>query len=403
MRFRYTAISPVGDVVGGEIEATDRKEALGHLRRQSLEPLTIQTGERSRLLQLLQTDIPLSRGGRLKTRRDFCADLATLRHAGAAMDEALAIIAEGRDEVAHLSRRIRVRTGSGMALSAALKSETGYFDEPSIALVAAGEVSGDLAGSLTLLSELTAETLRTRAEVRRSLLYPAALVFVSILVVLLMVFYVLPTFSDLIAESGKSVPATARAVFAVAQFLREWGGMVLGLVMLGSILAFMGLLATGRRRILDRLALRLPFLGELLAHFELGRSILVCGRLLEAGCPADEAVELAGRTCSNSVFRDDFQRAAERIREGSSARQALDGIRRLPDRAARMIGIGEKSGSLPAMMIQISSMILGAARQRLDTLVTLLPVVLTVLVGGVVAALVYSILVVLLSLNELAF
>lgn len=403
MRFRYTAVSPVGDVVGGEIEAADRRDALGQLRRQSLEPVTIQRGSQSRLSRILNTDIPLSRGGRLRAQSDFCADLALLRSAGAALDEALAILAEGRDEVAELATRVRVRTGSGLALSAALARESAHFDEPSIALVATGEVSGDLAGALTLLAELTDETLRTRADVRRSLLYPATLVFVSILVILLMLFYVLPTFAELIAESGKSVPPTASVVFAVAGFLTEWGGMFLISLVLGAFAAFALLLVTGRRRILDRIVLELPFIGKLLANFELGRSILICGRLLEAGCAADEAVDLAARTCTNSLFREDFHRAADRIREGGSAREALSGIRRLPNRAARMIGIGERTGALPAMMIQVSAMVLGAARRRLDTLVTLLPVVLTIVVGGVVAALVYSILAVLLSLNELAF
>jgi general secretion pathway protein F len=401
-RFRYRALAGASDIVAGELDAPSRVQAARMLRARSLDPLRIEEGSGSRLWELLNTDVSIGRGRRLRQRRDFAQDLAALRAAGAPLDQALAILAEGGDPCALLARRVAERTAAGAALSAALGAEPRLFDEPSVALVAAGEASGELAQALQTLAEMTELSLATRSEMLRSLTYPAALIAASLLAVALMVFHVLPSFERLFEGAGAAMPPSAQFVFDAGRLARELALPLAAALMAGAAAAGFARSTDWGRQAIDRAVLRLPVVGRLLCALDLGRALLVAGRLAAAGATADRAFELAGGTCSNAVLRHELRAAGERIREGASVAAALAPARFMSRRAVRMVAIGEASGALPRMLGEVSRMQLDAARAGIKALLGALPPCLTVLIGALVAGLIYSVLTALLSINELA-
>lgn len=402
-RFRYRAVSGAGEMVTGELDASSRADATRLLRLKSLDPISLHEGARSRLLDLLSREVLVSKRHRMQLRRDFARDLAMLRDAGAPLDEALLILAEGSDEASKLARRVAQRSATGMSLSECLATEERFFDQASIALIESGEASGNAAESLRTLADVTDTALTTRSELVKSLLYPAVLVVASLVAIGLMVFHVLPSFERLFAGSPRAAPGSAQLVFVIGRHLRE-AALPLGIAALVVVAALVvtWLTESGRRRI-DRILLRLPVVGRLLAATELGRTLLVAGRLLAAGVIADKTIELASRTCLNSQFRSDLHAAAERIREGAGVAQALDAAPYVPERVIRMIAIGEASGALPRMLGEIARMEQDAANARIKAVVAALPPILTVVMGIVIAGLIYAVLSALLSLNELAF
>lgn len=401
-RFRYRAISGVGDVVTGTLEAGSRNDAVRTLRQRSLDPVSLREGVSSSLLEVLNRDLAIGRDGRLRLRRDFARDLALLREAGAPLDRALAILGEGKGSDATLAQRIAQRSQSGMALSAALRLEPRLFDEASVALVAAGEASGEMAMSLRTLGELTDRTMATRSEMIRSLAYPAVLVLAALLAIGLMVFHVLPSFEALFSGAEQAIPQSARLVFAAGAYAREAAVPVgIATLVIGAAAVLAWSTENGRRAV-DSALLRLPGVGRLLAGLDLARAMLIAGRLLAAGATADRAVELAAATCANTVFRRDLQTAAGRIREGTAVAPALAGVRSMPLRAVRMIAIGESSGALPRMLNEVAGMLDGTARAGVRAILSALPPVLTAIVGLLVGGLVYAVLTALLSVNELA-
>ncbi|MCP1337881.1 type II secretion system F family protein [Futiania mangrovi] len=401
-RYRYRALTGLGDVVDGEVDAENRTDAVRQLRERALDPLRLDTGRHSPLMDLLGREVVVSRGKQLALRRDFARDLAVLRKAGAPLDQALDMIGNGTDAAARLARRVAQRSAAGEPLSRALRAEPRIFDAPSIALLEAGEASGDLAGALSTLARLTDDMIATRSETIRALLYPAALLLAALLAIGLMIFHVLPSFERIFAGSGADIPAGARAIFAIGDAVRV-GALPAAGALLAAIAAGMAMRSTeAGRRTLSHWFLRLPVAGRLSAGLDLGRALLIAGRLLESGSPADRAVELAGRTCASATFRDALTHAAERIREGAGVAAALAEVPLMPPRSARMIAIGEASGTLPRMLSDVADMLKREASATLDALLRMLPPALTVAIGVLVAGLVYAILNALLSINELA-
>jgi type II secretory pathway component PulF len=157
------------------------------------------------------------------------------------------------------------------------------------------------------------------------------------------------------------------------------------------------------RRMIDHMLLRTPVIGRLLSATDLGRALLIAGRLIAAGSTADTAVDLASETCTNSTFRRDLRLAAERIREGSAVADAFASARFVPNRVVRMIAIGESAGSLPRMLGEIARMQQDAARAGVNAVLAALPPILTVVMGILIAGMMYAVLTALLSVNELAF
>ena len=282
-------------------------------------------------------------------------------------------------------------------------AERRIFDDASIALVTAGEASGNMAEALRTLADLTEETIATRSEMVKSLLYPAALIVAALLAIGLMIFHVLPSFEGLFAGAGEAIPASARMVFRLGHAARAAAlPLAIALPFVVAAVAAAWVSKRGRQTV-DLLVLRVPLFGRLVAGLDLGRAMLVAGRLLEAGSTADKAFELASQTCTNSVFRRDLHAAAGRIRDGAAVAPSLAAGRLMPERALRMIAIGEASGSLPRMLGEVSKMQQDSARAGVKALLAALPPILTVVIGILVAGLIYAVLTALLSINELAF
>jgi type II secretory pathway component PulF len=354
-RFGYRAIAGGGDVVTGEVAADSRMDAVRQLRQRALDPLSLSEGGRSRILDALNREVSVGMAGRLRLRRDFARDLALLREAGAPLDDALSILAVGEDPGAKLAQRIAQRSAAGLSVSEALQSERQVFDGASIALVAAGETAGDIAQALRTLADLTEASIETR-----------------------LVFEVGGAARDAAPSLGILVLAAA-VIMAVAWFTDQG------------------------RRMIDHMLLRTPVIGRLLSATDLGRALLIAGRLIAAGSTADTAVDLASETCTNSTFRRDLRLAAERIREGSAVADAFASARFVPNRVVRMIAIGESAGSLPRMLGEIARMQQDAARAGVNAVLAALPPILTVVMGILIAGMMYAVLTALLSVNELAF
>jgi type II secretory pathway component PulF len=402
-RFGYRAIAGGGDVVTGEVAADSRMDAVRQLRQRALDPLSLSEGGRSRILDALNREVSVGMAGRLRLRRDFARDLALLREAGAPLDDALSILAVGEDPGAKLAQRIAQRSAAGLSVSEALQSERQVFDGASIALVAAGETAGDIAQALRTLADLTEASIETRSEMFKSLLYPAALVVASLLAMGLMIFHVLPSFEKLFEANPAALPRSTRLVFEVGGAARDAAPSLGILVLAAAVIMAVAWFTDQGRRMIDHMLLRTPVIGRLLSATDLGRALLIAGRLIAAGSTADTAVDLASETCTNSTFRRDLRLAAERIREGSAVADAFASARFVPNRVVRMIAIGESAGSLPRMLGEIARMQQDAARAGVNAVLAALPPILTVVMGILIAGMMYAVLTALLSVNELAF
>lgn len=400
--FAYEAVTAAGEVVDGRVEAADRSEALRRLRDLGYLPL--------KAWPAATTAPAATRGLRMRRgapRRGEVAlvmrGLATLLGAGVPLERALALMS---DEAASPGQRalltaVHGRIKAGGTLADALAEQGGVVPGHAVAMIRAGEAGGDLATVLARLADLMERAAAAREHVRAALAYPALLLAVAGLTVVVLLTVVLPQFEGIFAEAGDRLPAGTRLVVAVGEALRAWwwvGGVAMAVAL--AILDRWRRTAAGARA-MGRWLLTAPVAGRLVAANETARFCRTLGTLVANGVHLLQAVAIARETVANVVVAEALGAAEISLRRGGGLGEPLARCAVLPPLAVRLIRIGEESGHLAAMLLKVADIFEDQARRDTQRLLALLVPGLTVALGLVVAAVVGAVLSAVLSVYDL--
>jgi general secretion pathway protein F len=270
-------------------------------------------------------------------------------------------------------------------------------------MVQAGEVGGSLAQTLSRLAELLRKQHEIRERIRSALIYPSLLGCVVFMTIVLLLTFVLPRFETLFAESEAPLPFATRAVLAVGGFVSGYWWL-LALLITGLVGGVVAALRTPRGRerldtwlLTSRLTLGLP------AAIETARLLRTLSTLLANGVQVGNAMRIARATLSNTRLRKGLDEAAQRIKAGQSTSAALNAAGVFPAHAIQLARVGEETGRLEELLLEAATILEGESSTSLERLLTLLVPVLTIGMGLAIAALIGSVLVGLLSVNDLAF
>lgn len=391
--FHYEALNPAGRTEKGVLQADTARAVRGQLRERGLAPLAV-----SEVEGVAARGARIGAGGRVTLTRQ----LATLVAAGLPLEEALAALADGAEpRVRTLALGLRARVMEGGTLAQALGEFPGTFDALYRSTVAAGEQSGRLDRVLLRLADHLEARDALRRRVIGALAYPLLLLTVALAVVSGLLWYVVPEVTEVFMRSGQTLPWPTRVLMGVTALLRAHAWWLLPLL----VLAAVALVAAWRRpavaRVRDRLWLRLPLVGRLVAALETARFARTLAMLGASAVPLLEALGLATATVQNRELRDALAGAAGRVREGASLSQALAATGRFPAVAARLIASGEKAGRLDAMLDEAAAQL----ERELDTVMAVATAALgpaVILgVGGVVLFIVLAILLPIFQMNQL--
>jgi general secretion pathway protein F len=254
---------------------------------------------------------------------------------------------------------------------------------------------------LARLSEYLERSREMRAAVTSSLMYPAVLVVVAITSILILLGYVVPQFTEMFAGAGQALPLSTRITIAIGETLQSYG-WVLALLALAGILYMRRQLGSPRTAMKwHAWALRLPLAGDIIVKREIARFAYTLSVLLANGLPLLKALTIVRDTMSNHVLRDGVERALSGLREGERLAKPLAAAAHFPPLAAHMIAVGEESGDLQRALEQIASTYDKEAEITIKRSLTLLEPALILVLGVVIAAVIISILVAFLSINEL--
>ena len=404
--FQYRAVVPDGGTVRGQLEAPDRSVAAARIQARgqvlvALAPAAATGGLRHLLTRELG-------GGQQKlgSRQlaEFVGRLALLLDAEVALETALALLAgsEGvqaaRQHAAALLRRLRDGAGLSDAMAA---SGPGTFPPVVVATVRAGEASGTLAPTLGRLAAHLARTESVRQSVRSALVYPAVLLATAAGSVLLVLLVVLPQLEPVFADAGAALPLLTRLAFAASRILRKdwwWGLLALGVL---GLLAQRGLADPALRAKGDAVLLRLPVLGPTLRWAEAGRFARVLGTLVGGGVGLSNALALALPVLNNQVIADAMAKVGVAVREGGGLAGPLARSRALPGLAVQMVQIGEATGRLDAMLLRLADLLEADVQRTLDRALAMLVPGLTIMLGALVAGIIASVMLAVLSINDL--
>ncbi|WP_213979250.1 type II secretion system F family protein [Sphingomonas sp. dw_22] len=397
--YRYRAIKLDGSALTGEMDATDRTDAVASLRRNGATLLELT------VVQPRAPGRPRRLGGKARAAATTCiSELAVLIGAGLQLDRALALAIENVEDkriAAHLANILRdVREGA--PLSRAMAQKPDLFSPTAIAMTEAGEANGRLGEALSRL----AATLEQEAELRRlvgsSMIYPVALLIIAVGVVLLMLLFVVPQFESMFASTTQKLPTATVVVMTASRLLRHYGlALLLGAGVVGFALAI-AMRQPAIRLARDRLVLLLPLFGELVRRIDTARFARTLGALIEGEVALPSALALARRTISNRVLGDIIARVADGVKEGGGLTGPLAASGALPRLAIGFLRTGEETSQLGMMLTRLADVLDRDIRTRIERLIAILTPVITVVLGATVASIIASIMSAILGFNDLA-
>ncbi|MGJ4973115.1 type II secretion system F family protein [Bradyrhizobium sp. HKCCYLRH1073] len=402
-RFRYRAYGTDGSFAEGTIEAASADAASATLWTQGLSPFQMQAAD-SAGTAWWNREITFGNGAARADLLAFTREFATLCAADIPMDDALRIV-QTQASAARLRTLVEALLAdvlNGRPLSEAMQGQPRIFPADYVAVVRAGESGGRLAQVLTELAELLERRAEIRARIQSALIYPAMLIALSLATLAIIVGGVIPSMAPIFTQSGKPVPLTIELMLALkAHWLEIVVGNVSTIFAGGAIVAFV-LADPGRRRRLDRLALRLPLLGGFLLQQDTARFARTLGTMLMAGVPLIAATKSASDVVGNRHLRASMEQAIEQIQQGTALHRALRNEVALPAVALQMIAVGEEAGKLDRMLLRVAQMLEKQLQTSVDRFMAALTPAMTVGIALMIGALIMPVMNAVLSINDLA-
>lgn len=415
-QFVYRAFTDQGVVTAGTIIAERREAAIEALYGAGLTPFETrqtaaaevsQPSNASRRSASARTPLRKLSGSRLDLRglSRFTVELSSLVSSGMPLDEAFRVIAasDPRGRVGRLAAALLKDVLAGAHLSEAMSAQPNTFPADYRAIVAAGEVAGALAPALAQIAALLARRLELRGKVMTALVYPAVVVIMSVVSVGIIIGVLIPSLSPVFTDAGLPLPG----ILATFNELEENGAIVAAGVVVVGLAAIAGLRALGRnsagRRARDRALCSFPLAGRLILLREAAAFVRALGTLVCARAPLMAALQTATGLVGNTDLAARYAAATALVPQGTSLNGAFAGTGLIPPAGLSLIAVGEETGQLGPVLVQVATSLEGELQQRIERLVGLLTPLLTLAIGAGVGGLILQVMTAVLSINNLAF
>jgi len=404
-RYRYEAVDAAGEVLRDQLEAASPEAAVERLRDQGLLPLSVAETKGGFLRDSLSQPLFSQRRAlSQKTIMLLTQQLSSLLNAGMPLDRALTILIGVIDDEQSkaLLERVQEKVRGGSTLADALEVQ-GTFSRFYLNMIRAGETGGALEVVLKRLTEFLERSQALRETVTSALIYPLILLTVSALSVIILLTFVVPQFQRLFADAGKALPLATQIVIAVGDGFRHyWWVGVIAILLLTAAMRRQLSQPESRMR-WDRWFLRLPLFGDLIAKVETARLSRTLGTLLGNGVSLLNALTIVRETLSNRVLAGALGEVAEHVKSGRGLADPLLEAGDFPKLAVQMVRVGEETGQLQEMLLQVADTYDAEVQTAVKRMLTLLEPAMILGLGVIIAGIIMSILVAILSLNDLAF
>ncbi|HHB12519.1 MAG TPA: type II secretion system F family protein, partial [Chromatiales bacterium] len=323
----------------------------------------------------------------------FSRQLATMMQAGVPLVQALDIIGRGHENPAmqEMVLALKADVESGTSLSDALSKYPQHFDELFRNLVRAGEQSGALDQLLDKLATYREKTEALKGKIKKALFYPAAVVVVAFVVSAILLIFVVPQFQELFRGFGADLPAFTLFVIHLSEIFQQWWWAIFG----GIILVIFGIIDANKRfpavhRTIDRLALRIPVVGEILRKSAIARFARTLSTMFAAGVPLVEAMESVAGATGNELYKEATLRMRDDVATGTQLQLTMRQTGLFPHVVVQMVAIGEESGSLDEMLAKVADFYEEEVDNMVDALSSLLEPLIMAILGIVVGSLVIA-------------
>lgn len=381
-----------GKKVKGEMNAKDLQAVFNHLKAQRIQPNVKTIREKGKGLDM---EIKIPGLGPKVTHKDvvlFTRQFATMIDAGLPVVQAFDILSRQSENAAFRKVLLGVKetVETGGALADGMAKFPKAFDDLYVNMVAAGEKGGILDIILERLAVHMEKAMKLKREVKTAMIYPAVVISAAIIVTSVLLLFVIPTFADLFNDFGSALPLPTQMVIDLSNFMVAYWYVIFGGGGLGAFLLIRFAKTPRGKEVVHPIALRLPIFGDIIKKVAVARFTRTLGTMLSSGVPILDALNICARTAGNKVVERDVQRARVTISEGKSMIEPLAESPVFPPMVVQMIGVGESTGALDAMLQKIADFYedevdnaVSAMKQLIEPIMIL---VLGVIVGGLVVA-----------------
>jgi type IV pilus assembly protein PilC len=393
--FTYKGVNRAGTAVAGERNAATKAELAAALRREQINVSKL--SEKGK-----EFNIPSFGGGvDAKELAIFTRQFSVMIDAGLPLVQCLEILAGQQENKTFqkILNGVRASVEGGATLSASMKQHEKVFDPLYYNMVEAGETGGILDTILQRLSTYIEKNVKLKRAVKSALIYPIAVMGIAAMVIILLLWKVVPIFVDLFNGLGVDLPLPTRIVIAMSHFVGSIYGLMIVVFAIGAGVALKFWYATPQGRFaIDTVLLKLPVLGLVLRKIAVARFTRTLGTLISSGVPILEGLDITARTSGNAVVERAIAQTRKAVEAGRSLVDPLKETDVFPGMVTQMIGVGEQTGAMDAMLQKIADFYEDEVDAAVKDLLTALEPVMIVFLGIVVGGIVISMYLPLFSL-----
>ncbi|MDD1619203.1 MAG: type II secretion system F family protein [Methylococcaceae bacterium] len=400
--FTYKAINSLGEIEEGIRDAVDEQLLIAALQSEGYIPIRVAPANSRSFLGLSAKQSKLSQ----KDIVLLTGELATLLESGLPLDKSLLVLmdlTEDNERLSKLIARVLDKVKGGASLADALEQQAGIFSKFYLNMIRAGEAGGSLDDVLKRMSDYLERSQELKDTVSTALIYPAILLVMSLASLFVMLTFVVPQFTEMFESAGKALPVSTQIVVGLANWLQSyWWALLAGIISISSYMKFQ-LADPIRKKVWDGRFLKLPLAGTIITNKETANISRTLGTLLGNGVSILSALVIVRETVDNLVLAAAIQDAEEQLKQGKHLSDALLEKRLFPKMAMQMIKMGEETGRLEEMLLRVATIYDKQLRVAIQRLLAFLEPALIITLGLMIAGIIVSILLAILSVNDLAF
>ena len=405
-KYAYKATNKEGKDQFGVLESESQALAVQDIRNMGLFPTHIREARKSDEKRARKKKGGLGEiyfgGLKWKEVVVMTRQIATLIDAGLPLLRSLNILVAQLkpSKLRDILRDVTADVQSGSTFSEGLAKHPKAFDRLYVNMVKAGEVGGMLETVLARLATFMEKRMALIRKVRGAMVYPIFVITAATGIVTFLLIKVVPVFAEIFAEFGSGLPAPTQFLVDVSEFIQyQWWRIML--YFSSTIIT----LKLGRKvpfiqRLIDRVSLKIPKIGDLVTKVAVARFARTLGTLLTSGVPILQALKITRETISNSVIQDAIQKVHDRIKEGDTIAAPLDESKVFPAMVVNMIDVGEETGSLDAMLTKVADIYDSEVEIAVDAMLSLMEPAIILILGGIIGFIVIALYLPIFTLGD---
>ncbi len=375
-----------GKAVSGERSAENKEAVMALLRRDQILVSSVKEKGKEMVLPKFGGGVPA------KELAIFVRQFSVMIDAGLPLVQCLEILGTQQENktFAKILQQTRIDVEGGASLADAMRKHPKAFDDLFVNMIAAGEAGGILDTILKRLATYIEKAVKLKGQVKGAMVYPVAVIGIAGIVIAVILWKVIPTFAAMFEGLGAQLPLPTRIVIGLSNwFIRILPFLVVFVI--AFVFLFKKYYATHHgRRVVDRMVLKLPILGVLMQKIAVARFCRTLATLMASGVPILDGLEITARTAGNAIIEDAIMAVRKGVESGLTVAQPLKESGVFPPMVVQMIGVGEQTGALDAMLSKIADFYEEEVDQAVANLLTLMEPVMILFLGVTVGGIVIS-------------